>query len=100
MFGVGRGVWESSMKAVFADFFPNDATAGFANMALQNGFSAGVGFLVFALPAAKTDPDHTHSPVIGNAMAIVTLFFGVLGIITYRAADAMNAREAGYSAIQ
>lgn len=34
--GVGRAVYESTGKGVFADFFPGDAAGAFANNMLQN----------------------------------------------------------------
>jgi hypothetical protein len=35
--GVGRGVYESTNKAVIAGFFPDDAPAAFANIIWTNG---------------------------------------------------------------
>lgn len=40
MQGVGRAVYESTNKAVFADFFPGESSAGaFANCMMQNSFA-------------------------------------------------------------
>ena len=50
LFGIGRGVFESTSKAVFADFFQGPrATAGFANSAMQNGLSGSIGFFIFPM---------------------------------------------------
>ena len=45
--GVGRGVWEGVNKAIYADIFPNDSAAAFANITFQSGFAASLAFFVF-----------------------------------------------------
>merc|ERR1712086_832403 len=47
VYGCGRAVWESTTKAVFADFFPDDPQAAFANIVLQSGLASTVAFFVF-----------------------------------------------------
>eukprot|EP01065_Artemidia_motanka_P018692 TRINITY_DN2202_c1_g3_i1.p1 TRINITY_DN2202_c1_g3~~TRINITY_DN2202_c1_g3_i1.p1 ORF type:complete len:519 (+),score=119.68 TRINITY_DN2202_c1_g3_i1:71-1558(+) len=47
LFGAGRAVWEGPAKAVFADFFLDDAQAGFSNLILQFGASAAAAFYLF-----------------------------------------------------
>lgn len=83
-FGCGRGIWESTMKAVFADFFGgNPATSGaaFANIPLQNGLSGAAGYILFT---QVTDPRE-----VGKWLVIV---IGVIGIITYIFANQIDKR--------
>uniref|UniRef100_A0A7S2CTI9 Uncharacterized protein n=1 Tax=Florenciella parvula TaxID=236787 RepID=A0A7S2CTI9_9STRA len=47
VYGCGRSIWESTTKAVFADFFPDDPQAAFANIVLQSGLASTVAFFVF-----------------------------------------------------
>lgn len=45
--GLGRGVYESTNKGVFADTFPGErGMAAFANAMMQNTFSSTVGFVL------------------------------------------------------
>mmetsp|Transcript_19058 Transcript_19058/g.24701 ORF Transcript_19058/g.24701 Transcript_19058/m.24701 type:complete len:450 (+) Transcript_19058:61-1410(+) len=51
LFGAGRSTWEGNFKATFADYFPNDVKAAFANVQLQSGLATALGFiLVLAAP--------------------------------------------------
>eukprot|EP00939_MAST-03C_sp_MAST-3C-sp1_P003856 g3856.t1 len=45
--GVGRGVWESTNKAVILDFFPDDAAAAFANVIVSSGMASTIGFFMY-----------------------------------------------------
>jgi len=45
--GNGRAVFESTNRAVFADFFPKTSAGAFALMAFQSGLAGTVGFVVF-----------------------------------------------------
>lgn len=53
--GVGRSVYESTNKAIFADFFQGSSSAGaFANCMMQNGFAFFLSFLLQSvLPTTK-----------------------------------------------
>ena len=44
--GSGRAVFEGTNKATFADFFPRDKEAAFANSVVFSGGSAAIGFLI------------------------------------------------------
>ena len=46
VFGTGRSVWETNFKASFADYFPDNKEAAFANVQLQSGFASTVGFFL------------------------------------------------------
>jgi MFS family permease len=45
--GVGRAVWESTSRAVWADYFPKDAATAFAAHIFQFGAASTFGFIVF-----------------------------------------------------
>merc|ERR1719499_616487 len=53
--GNGRAVFESTNKAVFADFFPETQAGAFAFLGVTSGLSGCAGFLVFA-PFVNIDP--------------------------------------------
>jgi len=54
--GLGRGVYESTNKAIFADFFPGDkSVGGFANCILQNTGSSTIGFVLGIAGVGKQD---------------------------------------------
>jgi len=54
--GLGRGVYESTNKAIFADFFPGDKSVGaFANCILQNTGSSTIGFVMGLAGVGKRD---------------------------------------------
>merc|ERR1711934_364118 len=46
--GLGRGVYESTNKVAFADFFPGKAPGAFANCMMQNSFAFAVCFFLSA----------------------------------------------------
>ena len=48
--GVGRACYEGTNKALYADFFPQDSEAAFANIVLAGGTASAVAFFVFPIP--------------------------------------------------
>lgn len=51
---IGRAMFESTMKATFADFFPYEKEGAFANIILQNGLFGSIGYiLTFELRCAN-----------------------------------------------
>jgi MFS family permease len=55
--GIGRATFESTMKAVFADFFPYEKEGAFANIILQNGLFGSIGYiLTFQLTCSTRGP--------------------------------------------
>ena len=85
IFGCGRGVWESTMKAVFADFFGGDpatSAAAFANIPLQNGFSGAIGFIIFP---------QIESPRTLGMWLVASI--GVCGVVTYWVANGMKPKR-------
>jgi hypothetical protein len=43
--GIGRSTFEGTLKAAFADFFPEEKEGAFANINLQNGLSGAIGYI-------------------------------------------------------
>lgn len=76
-FGLGRGVWESTMKAVFADYFGGDVgfdenqkNAAFSHIPIQNGVMGATGFFLMAF----TDHPRAFAPEMLATIAVVGLF--------------------------
>jgi MFS family permease len=50
VYGIGRGTWENTNKAVIADFYtdtPNLCTAAFASISFSSGFSGAVAYFIY-----------------------------------------------------
>lgn len=77
--GFGRGVYESTNKGIFADFFPGKGPGAFANVMMQGTLS---GAIAFALVAAKL-----QEPVLW-----LLLIFAVLTVPGLLAATALQNR--------
>merc|ERR1712224_925807 len=70
--GLGRGVYESTNKGIFADFFPGEQSVGaFANCILQNTFASTVTFLI---GAAKQGKQEVWFVLIGSVLTVPMLF--------------------------
>jgi len=84
LFGVGRGIWESTMKAVFADYFGDlpQPAAAFASIPFQNGFAGAAGFIIFG----NIKSDAAARDVGKYFVAAI----GIAGIICYLIADQIN----------
>jgi hypothetical protein len=75
MYGIGRGTWENTNKAVIADLYmdtPNLVTSAFASVAFSNGFSGALAYFTF--PSADR-----------LVLASVVSVSSVIGIICYLA---------------
>ena len=73
IYGIGRGTWENTNKAVIADFFstnPSTNTAAFAGISFTSGLAGAVGYFLF--------PNISR-----NAIAIIVSAFGVFATISY-----------------
>jgi len=46
--GIGRGVWEATNKALFAEYFAYDTLGAFSNIIIQNGAASAIAFFVNA----------------------------------------------------
>ena len=80
--GIGRGNFESTNKAVFADFFPGaKAEAAFANFVIWSGLSMTIGY--FIIP-------HLSSTV----SSVLCMFSAVVGGLCYLVADRESQQRA------
>lgn len=71
--GMGRGAWESTNKAVVADFYsdtPQNTASAFACVSFNNGMSGAIAYYVFAVTSRTV----TCSLVFA---------FGILGVVCY-----------------
>merc|ERR1719192_2842212 len=81
--GNGRAVFESTNRAVYADFFPETKEGAFAMLSFSNGIAGMIGFLVFAKFVG-----------ISPTLAAVLLFaIGAVALITVPLAFLWNNRE-------
>jgi MFS family permease len=56
LYGMGRATFESTLKAVFADFFYYEKEGAFANIILQNGLASAIGYvLTFSLLCQRNE---------------------------------------------
>jgi hypothetical protein len=80
IYGIGRGTWENTNKAVIADFFssnPSTNTAAFAGISFTSGLAGAVGYFLF--PNISRD-----------AIAFIVTGFGGFAIISYYFAHHAN----------
>jgi len=81
--GNGRAVFESTNRAVFADFFPDTKAGAFAFLGVQGGLSGMIGFLVFV------PQFHTKASVAAEAL----VWIGAFSMIAVPAAFVVNHFE-------
>ncbi|KAL3765244.1 hypothetical protein ACHAW5_010863 [Stephanodiscus triporus] len=55
LLGIGRATYEGTLRAVFADFFPNDKEGAFGNVILFTGTSSTVGYVLSVTGALECD---------------------------------------------
>lgn len=73
VYGIGRGTWENTNKAVIADLFvdtPEHSTAGFSGISFANGFAGAIGYFTFSSMSRST-------------MSTVVTVFALVGIVAY-----------------
>jgi len=80
-YGFSRGVYESSMKAIIAEFFPDNGEAAFAVLQVQLGFASSLA--LFLRLASK------------QAIPVAVVVFSVLGCVGCIAAHAVHGKLKG-----
>jgi MFS family permease len=80
--GLGRGVYESTNKVVFADFFPGKAPGAFANVMLQGSLAFA---LCFFFSAALAENVHL--------LAGIVITFAMLTYPCYRVASGLKPSQ-------
>lgn len=96
--GVGRSTFESTLKAIVCDFFPQNTAGAFGNIIMLNGLSNAIGyFLSFRLQCGEPSAycveysDKTmHSVLSFELLVCVTAVAAVVG---YWRAEALDKRE-------
>ena len=96
--GTGRATFESTLKALFADYFPFEKEGAFANIIFQNGLSAGLGYvLTFSLHCSSPArycieySDGSLHDVL--TFVVIVLFAAGFAIVGYIRASAIFAKE-------
>lgn len=85
--GSGRAVFESTNKATFADFFPNNAEGAFANVIVQSGVSSAFASFIFPHLSQVT-------------MSIITGITGIIALYCLGLAFRLHKRESTYIPIR
>jgi len=84
--GNGRAVFESTNRAVFADFFPDSVSGAFAMFGVQSGLAGMFGFLVFT-------PLVDIKPVVASTILVA---IGAAALLLVPSAFVVNNREKKY----
>ena len=79
LLGIGRSTYEGTLRAVFADFFPQEREGAFANIILGTGLASVLGFWLAGV-----------SPF---ALEVVTITSALLAIVGFRKANALYISE-------
>jgi hypothetical protein len=83
IYGIGRGTWENTNKAVIADLFADKSefvATAFASIAFSNGFSGSIGYFTFANLSRLT-------------MASIVGISSLLGVICYLISSYLHKSE-------
>ena len=80
--GIGRAAYEGVNKALYSDFFPEDAPAAFSNIVLANGLAAAFAFFLF--------PELSQT-----RMAATTLAVAAVAMVSYVCAELVQRRGRG-----
>jgi len=83
--GIGRGVWESTNKAVILDFFPDNAMAAFANVIVSSGLASTIGFFMY-----EFDKDLQNHPLV---VTTITVVLCAISLVTYPIAVSLNKKK-------
>ena len=96
--GIGRASFESTLKAIFADFFPSDSVGAFSNLILQNGIASSVGYLL-TYQLICDDPSRYCVMYTDGSMHNVFTFplliciSGIIAVLGYWRASVLWRRE-------
>lgn len=93
--GLGRGVWESTNKAIFLDYFAHDKVGAGAQIIIQNGGATAVAFFLSAYsPARPTAHDcvtRGECPAY-DLEAWAIMVFSVVAVVGFLVASTLFAR--------
>eukprot|EP00549_Striatella_unipunctata_P005632 CAMPEP_0118703568 /NCGR_PEP_ID=MMETSP0800-20121206/18644_1 /TAXON_ID=210618 ORGANISM="Striatella unipunctata, Strain CCMP2910" /NCGR_SAMPLE_ID=MMETSP0800 /ASSEMBLY_ACC=CAM_ASM_000638 /LENGTH=273 /DNA_ID=CAMNT_0006605145 /DNA_START=12 /DNA_END=833 /DNA_ORIENTATION=+ len=98
--GIGRSTFEGTLRSTFADYFPKETVGAFANITLQNGMAATVGYyLSNSLKCSdegirgctKFRNGTLHNVLAFEWLVVLTAVFAILGY--WRASVLQNREE-------
>jgi Major Facilitator Superfamily len=84
--GVGRATFESTLKAVFADFFYYEKEGAFANIILQNGISSAIAYVMSFRLTCNNNATNVYCIEYRDSSHHDILVFGMMIILTSIAA--------------
>mmetsp|Transcript_17882 Transcript_17882/g.32373 ORF Transcript_17882/g.32373 Transcript_17882/m.32373 type:complete len:498 (-) Transcript_17882:621-2114(-) len=100
--GIGRSTFEGTLKALFADYFPQEKEGAFANIILQNGLSSAIGFfLSINLTCSKAStyciPFENDDGKLHNVLAfeLLIMISAVWAVCGYWRASILHKKNSG-----
>lgn len=99
--GLGRATFESTLKALFADYFSYEKEGAFANIILQNGLFSAVGYVLSFRLVCKEESRYCvrysdgslHNVGLFEGLVVVSAIFAIVG---YWQASALYKSEQEY----
>ena len=96
--GVGRAAFESTVKAIFADFFAYNAIGAFSNLILQNGIASAIGYVLTYQLSCDDLSRYCISYTDGTLHNVFTFpllicLSGIIAILMYWRASLLYRRE-------
>lgn len=102
LYGTGRAVFEGTLKAIFAEYFPNEKEGAFANMILHSGLASTIGFVLtywsFSCPATYHNNSYCVQFHDGSLhwmlwMEMLVVISSVVALVGYWSAASIAATE-------
>eukprot|EP00656_Telonema_subtile_P046490 TRINITY_DN5296_c0_g1_i3.p1 TRINITY_DN5296_c0_g1~~TRINITY_DN5296_c0_g1_i3.p1 ORF type:complete len:512 (-),score=149.29 TRINITY_DN5296_c0_g1_i3:66-1601(-) len=94
--GVGRGVWEATNKAIFAEYFAYDQVGAFSNLIIQNGGASTICFFInaygHAAPSKSECVADGDCPVY-SSLAWAGVISSILAVVGFLMATQLFNRE-------
>lgn len=99
--GMGRSTFEGALRAVFADYFPNEKEGSYANIILQNGAFTSLGFLLsYSVPCFGNGEssycvEFSHNGGRHNMLVLelAVVFMAVLSVLGFLRAQRLHRQE-------
>lgn len=92
--GVGRGVWEATNKALFAEYFDYDTLGAFSNIIVQNGATSAIFFFLNAYGSARPScpADATDDCAAYALEAWIGVVCSLLAVVGFLCASVLKSR--------
>ncbi|KAL9183190.1 hypothetical protein ACHAXT_004977 [Thalassiosira profunda] len=81
LLGVGRATYEGTLRAIFADFFPENKEGGFGNIILFSGTASTVGYVLSVTNVLRCEEGGTYCTVYSDGSTHNVLIMELLVIV-------------------